>query len=152
MARMHSATLHDRIRWEGDAVAYHRIDTYRRDQSAQPGAIPTSYDRQSWQVAVGLREASAVHGDMKFVKEWDATDPAWSLQGEDLRLGPESPASRIGRRACNASRRLLLRNRPESRPSRVEAIAARPGPRSVLPIERSGRSAKIAARLRATAP
>jgi len=85
-------TLHDRIRWQGDAVAYHRIETYRRDQSAQPGAIPTSYDRQSWQVAVGLREASAVHGDMKFVNEWDATDPAWSLQGEDLKLAPESLA------------------------------------------------------------
>ena len=69
------SSLHDRIRWKGDAVAYHQIDTYRRDQSAQPGAIPTSYDRQSWQVAVGLREASPVHGDLKFVKEWDATVP-----------------------------------------------------------------------------
>jgi eukaryotic-like serine/threonine-protein kinase len=89
-------TLLDRIRWEGHGVAYHQIDTYRRDQSAQPGAIPTSYDLQSWQVTVGLREASPIHGDLKFVKEWDTTRPAWTLQGEDLRLSPESRAASSG--------------------------------------------------------
>ncbi len=89
-------SLHDRIRWKGQAVGYHQIDTYRRDQSAQPGAIPASYDLQSWQVAIGPLEESPIHGDLKFVKEWDATRPAWSLEGEDLRLSPESSASLSG--------------------------------------------------------
>jgi hypothetical protein len=90
------STLHDRILWKGSAVAYHEIDTYRRDQTAQPGVIPTSYDRQSWQVAVGLREESAVHGDLKFANKWDTNRPAWTLQGEDLKLSPESPAASSG--------------------------------------------------------
>ena len=89
-------SLHDRIRWEGHEVAYHQIETYRRDQSAQPGAIPASYDLQMWQVAVGPREEAPVHGDLKFLKEWDPTRSPWSLRGEDLKLSPESPVTRSG--------------------------------------------------------
>ena len=144
-------SLHDRIRWEGHAVAYHQIDTYRRDQSAQPGAIPTSYDRQSWQVAVGLREASPVHGDLKFVKEWDASRPAWIAPaaktcGWAPRAPPRHPAP-----TSNASPRLRPRNRPESRPSRV-GHRGLPSPAQSSRSNGRGSSAKIAARLRAAAP
>ena len=88
--------LHDRIHWEGRSVAYHQINVYRRDQSAQPGALPTRFNRDSWDVAVGLRDESPIHGDLKFQGEWDADRPAWTLRLDDIRLKPGSPAPRSG--------------------------------------------------------
>src|SRR4029077_2534228 len=65
--------LRDRIKWQGQSVAYHLIDVYRRDQTALPGSVPVRFDRPSWEVAVGAREASPLHGNVKFVKEWDSS-------------------------------------------------------------------------------
>jgi serine/threonine-protein kinase len=90
------AALRDRIQWEGHGVAYHEINAYRRDQTAQVGAVPKIYDRGSWNVAVGTREATPVHGDLKFLDDWDASRPAWTLRRDDVRLSPESPASSAG--------------------------------------------------------
>ena len=90
------ASLRDRIVWEGHRVAYHQINTYRRDQSAQVGAVPNNYDRPSWTVAVGPREADPVHGDLKFAHEWDPGRPAWTLQRDDFKLALDSPARSAG--------------------------------------------------------
>lgn len=88
--------LRDRIKWEGHGVAYHEINAYRRDQSAQVGAVPNIYDRTSWMVAVGTKEDAPVHGNVRFLKKWDPDRDAWTLNRDDVRLAPESPASRAG--------------------------------------------------------
>ena len=88
--------LHDRIHWEGRSVAYHQINVHRRDQTAQPGALPARFNRDSWEFAVGLREESPIHGDLKFQVEWDADRPAWTLRLDDIRLKPGSPAAEAG--------------------------------------------------------
>ncbi len=85
--------LRDRVRWEGRAVAYHQIDTYRRDQSARPGALPNRFDRDSWKVAVGLREDAPIHGDLGFLNDWGPGRDPWTLRPEDLRLRPDTPAA-----------------------------------------------------------
>ena len=90
------ATTRDRILWEGHGLAYHQISTYRRDQSAQVGTVPTLYDRPSWVVAVGSRELAAFHGDLKFQTEWDATRPVWTLGRDDARLAEDSPVAASG--------------------------------------------------------
>jgi eukaryotic-like serine/threonine-protein kinase len=90
------ASMRDRVVWEGLGVCYHQISTYRRDQSSQLSAVPTSYDRSSWIVAVGSREQAAVHGDMKFRREWDPTRHAWTLVRDDVRLAKDSPARASG--------------------------------------------------------
>ncbi len=82
--------LEDRVRWEGHAVAYHRIDTYRRDQTAQPNARPNLSRRDSWDVAP--REDGPIHGDNLFLDDWAPGRAAWTLRPEDLRLRPDSPA------------------------------------------------------------
>ncbi|WP_435009362.1 protein kinase domain-containing protein [Tundrisphaera lichenicola] len=88
--------LRDRIHWEGRSVAYHQINVYRRDQTTLPGALPTRFNRDDWGVAVGRREESPFHGDLKFLDEWDPERAAWTLRPEDLRLQPESPAAGAG--------------------------------------------------------
>jgi serine/threonine-protein kinase len=88
--------LRDRIHWEGRSVAYHQIGVYRRDQTAQPGAIPTRFNRDSWDVAVFPREESPIHGDLKFQTEWEPDRPAWTLRLDDIRLRPGSPAAEVG--------------------------------------------------------
>lgn len=90
------AALRDRIQWEGQGVAYHQVNAYRRDQTAQVGAGPKIYDRPSWDVAVGTKEASPVHGDLKFLEDWDPSRPAWTLRRDDARLAPDSPAASAG--------------------------------------------------------
>jgi serine/threonine-protein kinase len=90
------ASMRDRIVWEGHGVGYHLISTYRRDQSAQLGSVPTLYDRSSWVVAVGTRELAAFHGDVKFLEEWDDDLPAWSLRREDARVAADSPLMTAG--------------------------------------------------------
>ncbi len=90
------ASLRDRIKWEGHGVAYHEINAYRRDQSAEVGSIPNIYDRTSWVVAVGTKEASPVHADVKFAKKWNQDQPFWKLTRQDAQLSSESPALRSG--------------------------------------------------------
>ena len=89
-------SLQDQIVWEGLRVGYHQISVYRRDQTTQFGALPRLYDRQSWMVAVGVREMNSVHGDMMFRRSWARTQPAWSFRGEDAEVDAESPASSSG--------------------------------------------------------
>ena len=84
--------LRGSIRWEGRSVAYHKINFYRRDQSSQPGAVPTLYDREFWEFTLGPRDEAAIHGDLKFPIEWPATRRPWALRRDDLRLPPNSPA------------------------------------------------------------
>ncbi|MHC5543149.1 serine/threonine-protein kinase, partial [Singulisphaera rosea] len=89
-------SLSDRIRWEGHGVAYHEINAYRRDQSAQPGTVPKIYDQPSWMVAIGTKEAAPVHGNLKFLKEWEPGRMPWTLGRDDVQLTPDSPAARAG--------------------------------------------------------
>ena len=90
------ASMRDRIVWQGLGVGYHHINTYRRDESAQVGVSPTLYPRPSWLVALGAREQSPVHGDLKFRHEWESSRPAWALRRDDLSLRPDSPAHSAG--------------------------------------------------------
>ena len=84
------------IHWEGRSVAYHKINTYRRDQSARPGAVPTLFNRESWDIAVGRLEESAIHDDLKFQSDWVPDRRPWTLRPADVRLRPDSPALNIG--------------------------------------------------------
>jgi serine/threonine-protein kinase len=84
--------LRDRLRWEGHTVAYHLIGTYRRDQTAQIGTLPVRYDRPSWEMAVGAREQSAIHGDLRFAEAWEPSRSAWTATPADFRLRTDSPA------------------------------------------------------------
>ena len=84
------------IRWEGRSVAYHQIGTYRRDQSAQPGAVPTLFDRDFWDFNLGRRDESPIHGDMKFLTEWNPDRRPWTLRPDDVRLRTDSPAQGDG--------------------------------------------------------
>ncbi|HEV3121148.1 MAG TPA: serine/threonine-protein kinase [Isosphaeraceae bacterium] len=88
--------LRDRVRWEGHGVAYHQIGVYRRDQTTQIGTLPVRYDRPSWDVAVAPRDQSPIHGDLKFVSDWDPSRTPWSLTLSDVRLRSESPAAAKG--------------------------------------------------------
>ena len=88
--------LRDRISWEGHGVAYHQLTAYRRDQTALVGVVPTIYDRASWMVAVGTKEFSPWHGDVKFLQDWDPERPLWSLRRDDVRLAPDSPVVSTG--------------------------------------------------------
>ncbi len=90
------ATTRDRVVWEGLGVAYHLLPLYRRDQSAQVGAVPTVFNQTSWTVAVGAREKDAFHGDVKFLRPPDPAAPAWSLDKDALRLDADSPARASG--------------------------------------------------------
>lgn len=83
--------LRDRLRWEGHGVAYHQIEVYRRDQSSQPGTVPLHFERPDWEVAVARHEESPFHGELRFVNEWDDSQPLWSIVPEDFRLDPRGP-------------------------------------------------------------
>jgi serine/threonine-protein kinase len=88
--------LGDRIHWEGHGVVYHRIDTYRRDETALAGTAPLGFKRSSWERAVGNLEDNAYHGDADFLDPWDARRPLWTATAEDMRLAPESPTPAAG--------------------------------------------------------
>jgi serine/threonine-protein kinase len=85
--------LRDRIRWEGHGVAYHLIDIYRRDQSTRPGTVPLPFKRSDWEVAVGPREETPFHGELKFVAPWRDGKPLWCVTPEDFRLEEGGPAA-----------------------------------------------------------
>jgi serine/threonine-protein kinase len=89
-------SLKDRVQWEGHAVAYHDIQTYRLDESAQPGSIPVRFDRQSWDLAVGPRETDPIHDDLRFEHPWVAGRALWTANRDDFRLASMSPASSVG--------------------------------------------------------
>lgn len=89
-------SVRDKIDWEGQGNGYHQISTYRRDQSAQLGAMPNLFNRPSWTVAVGDQETDPVHGDLKFAHEWAPQREPWTLLPEDLKLSPDSPSKLSG--------------------------------------------------------
>jgi len=88
--------LRDRVRWDGQGVAYHRITNYRRDQVLRPGEFPVFFDKQSWELAVGRRESAPLHGDAGFVSDWPDRRPAWAARPDDLRIRPDGAAARGG--------------------------------------------------------
>jgi serine/threonine-protein kinase len=88
--------MRDRIEWEGHGVAYAQINTYRRDQSAQVGVVPTLYDRRDWTVWVGSKESTPFHGDARFKREWDPERSPWSFVRDDARLANDSPVLSAG--------------------------------------------------------
>jgi eukaryotic-like serine/threonine-protein kinase len=89
-------SLRDRIQWEGHAVAYHDIQTYRLDQSSQPGSIPVRFERQSWDLAVGPRETEPIHEDARFERPWTSNRHIWTATRDDFRLANDSPAQSAG--------------------------------------------------------
>ncbi|MDX2039001.1 MAG: protein kinase [Isosphaeraceae bacterium] len=88
--------LRGRVHWDGNNVAYHKINTYRRDQVNKLGTSPTLFDRASWEIAVGPRESSPIHDDVRFVREWNDDRSPWTAGPEDLRLRADSPATTSG--------------------------------------------------------
>ena len=88
--------LRDRVRWDGHGVAYQRISHYRRDQTLRPGALPTTFNHEDWELAVGRRESAPIHGDTIFAAEWPPRRPAWDARPDDLKLRPDGPAARNG--------------------------------------------------------
>ncbi len=88
--------LRDRVRWDGSGVAYHQITNYRRDQVAKPGELPTSFDRPSWELAVGRLESGSNHGVAMFTEDWPIDRPAWMATPANLRIKPESAAGKSG--------------------------------------------------------
>jgi serine/threonine-protein kinase len=88
--------LRDRIRWDGHGVAYQRISQYRRDQTLRPGSMPTTFNLEDWELAVGRRESAPIHADSIFAAEWPSRRPAWDARPDDLRLRPDGPAARSG--------------------------------------------------------
>ena len=90
-------TLGDRIRVvEAREVAYHLVDEYRRDQTAQPGTLPVVLDRDEWSLVVGRNEDDARHGDAGFLDDDGLSTSPPSLSPDDLRLSPDGPASDLG--------------------------------------------------------
>ena len=81
--------LRDRVRWQGRNVAYHQIQTYRRDQTSRPGDVPLRFDRPDWEVAVAPREDGAYHGEVPFLNTWDEVRDPWTMTREDARIAPE---------------------------------------------------------------
>lgn len=88
--------LQNRIRWDGLRVAYHQINAYRRDQTAQVGTVPKIYNRPDWMVAVGPQEEDPIHGDLKFLQKWGPDRSPWTFRRDDFRLAPDSPAAAAG--------------------------------------------------------
>jgi serine/threonine-protein kinase len=92
----HLEQLRDKIRWEGQNIAYHRIKTYRRDEIVQARGLPRIYDRDDWTRAFGPKDDSPMLADLKFRRPFDPTAPAWKLAREDLRLAADSKAGSLG--------------------------------------------------------
>ncbi len=88
--------LGDKIRWEASKVAYDRIKTYRRDEVARLGVPPKIYDRADWNTSFLPKDVSPILGDVKFLRETDASQAAWKLNRDDLRLAPDSPLANTG--------------------------------------------------------
>jgi hypothetical protein len=90
-------TLGDRIRIvENREVAYHLVDEYRRDQTAQPGTLPVVLDRDEWSLAVGRSEDDARHGDVGFLDEDGPSIAPGTIAPDNVRLDPEGLAADLG--------------------------------------------------------
>jgi eukaryotic-like serine/threonine-protein kinase len=89
-------SLRDRVKWDGSGVHYHRIEVYRRDQTARPGTLPLRFDRPSWDVAVAPRDISPFHGDVRFIKPWEPARSPATMTREDVALDSAGPASTAG--------------------------------------------------------
>jgi hypothetical protein len=88
--------LRGKIRWEGHKVAYHHIKTYRRDEILQTGVSPMIYNRTDWTNAFLPKDESPLLGDVRFLRESDASQAAWKLSKDDLRLAPSNPIAQLG--------------------------------------------------------
>jgi hypothetical protein len=88
--------LRDRIKWEGHAVAYHQIRTYRVDESLKPGGQPKFYDRTGWDDAVSPSDSAPSHDKLKFTGNWDSGQSPWNLQLDDVRLAPGASMATSG--------------------------------------------------------
>ncbi len=89
--------LSDRIRIvESREVAYHRIDEYRRDQTAQPGTLPVVLDRDEWTLSLGRTEAEPRHGDIGFLSRLGPERDPRTIEPEDVRLDPAGAAADLG--------------------------------------------------------
>jgi len=88
--------LRNSIKWDGNNVYYHKVEVYRRDQTARPGTLPLRFDRPSWDVAVAPRDISPVHGDAQFLKKWGTDRPIADITRDDFSLDPEGPAVSVG--------------------------------------------------------
>ena len=88
------ADLRDQVDWHGRSVAYHHVQTYRRDATARPGVVPSrSFDRDSWEAAFSARDEGAVRGDLDFRAEPDINQPPTTIRPGDFRLRPQSRAA-----------------------------------------------------------
>jgi serine/threonine-protein kinase len=90
--------LRNRIAWEGHGVAYHLIDTYRLDNSAQAGISPIGFKRLTWEVAVGPREHDSFHGDVRFTSSWLPERPPSTATLADAQLASDTPVPSAGAR------------------------------------------------------
>jgi hypothetical protein len=92
------ASLRDVVRWDGNGVAYHRVETYRRDRGALETGPPLDLNQFAWQVQVGDEEG-AFHGDARFRGgPPGAEGPAWEATVEGSRLAADSPVPMAGPR------------------------------------------------------
>ena len=90
------AALDDRIKIiDSRQVAYHRVEEYRRNQTAQPGPLPLKLYRDDWELAVGRIEDDARHGPAGFLDEPD-DGPPWTHTTEDARVDPNGPSADLG--------------------------------------------------------
>ncbi len=88
--------LREQVKWEGHGVVYHQIETYRRDQTAQPGMLPVRFDRPSWLVAVAPGEDAPIHGDARFLTPWEPNRSPASMTRDDAKLDLDAPAPAAG--------------------------------------------------------
>jgi len=85
-------SLHDRILWNAERVAYDEITIYRRDQILQTGVSPRDFNRSDWKTAFDPRDESPVTEGPIFLKKVELRRPALSLTKDDLKLDPRSRA------------------------------------------------------------
>ena len=107
--------LGDRIRIvDSRQVAYHRVEEYRRNQTAQPGPLPLKLYRDDWELAVGRREDDARHGPAGFLDEPN-DGPPWTHTTEDAQVDPNGPSADLGPQLA------LIPNPPELAPALPES-------------------------------
>jgi serine/threonine-protein kinase len=88
--------VRDKIRWEAHRVAYHRIKVYLRDEVVQVGGLPRIYDRDDWTRAFAPTDDSPTLTELRFLREPDASLPAWKVVRDDLRLDADRSSAPLG--------------------------------------------------------
>jgi serine/threonine protein kinase len=86
----------DKIRWFGRKVAYDQIQTYLRDEVHQFAVPPKIYNRANWLTAFLPTDESPILGNVKFLKDTDASQAAWKITRDDFQLAPHSPIADSG--------------------------------------------------------